>query len=144
MKQRILPLLIIAGAIAVFTACQTAPPEIPDDLEPAEYFQRAQEAVDGNRYETALAYYRAVIDRFPDDPATQVAAEYEIAFINYKMGNPERATKLFEELLARYEEADSQQLPQWPRVLASKVLERIESGERSGAGAAEAQDTGAS
>ena len=122
----------ILGLIALFlvlAACQTAPTDIPRDLEPAEYFQRAQEAVDANRYETALAYYEAVIERFPDDPATQVSAKYEIAFINYKQGNEERATKLFNELIARYDEADAQQLPQWPKVLAEKVLEKMQSGE---------------
>jgi len=111
--------------IALFAGCQTAPEEIPEDLEPAEYFQRAQEAVDSNQYETALAYYEAVVERFPDDPATQVQAQYEIAFINYKMGNSERAVELFNELLARYEQSDSGNLPQWPRVLAEKVRDNI-------------------
>jgi outer membrane protein assembly factor BamD (BamD/ComL family) len=124
--HKLLGLIVIAVVLA---ACQTAPTDIPTDLEPAEYFQRAQEAVDANRYETALAYYETVIERFPDDPATQVSARYEIAFINYKMGNEERATELFNELIARYNEPDSQQLPQWPKVLAEKVLEKIQSEE---------------
>ena len=129
MKYASRTLLLVVGMLAALAACQTAPSEIPEDLDPAEYFQRAQEAVDANRYETALAYYETVIERFPNDQATQLAAQYEIAFINYKMGNDERATELFEELIGRYEEQNGAELPQWPRVLAEEVLDRIESGE---------------
>lgn len=119
-------LAMTIATIALLTGCQTAPEEIPEDLEPAEYFQRAQEAVDSKQYETALAYYEAVVERYPDDPATQVQAQYEIAFITYKMGNGERAVELFNELLARYEESDAGTLPQWPRVLAEKVRDNIQ------------------
>ncbi len=125
-------ILVIVAVVAVLAACQTAPEEIPTDMEPAEYFQRAQEAVINNQYETALAYYEAVLERFPDDPETRVAARYEIAFINYKMGNEEKALELFNELLARYEEDDADQLPQWPRVLAVKVRDNIQSGDNGG------------
>lgn len=125
MKHAIKP-LILAILLAV-GACATGPIEIEEDLAPREYFQRAQEAA-GTRsdYNTALAYYNAFIERYPDDSARVVEAEYEIAFIHYVQGDVETAESEFRALLRKYEQPGAEVLPKWPRVLAQKLLTEIE------------------
>jgi outer membrane protein assembly factor BamD (BamD/ComL family) len=122
-------LVLCAAAFALlFAACETVPEpsEIPEDLSTQEYFQRAQEAVDQRHFETALVYYRTFLDRYPDDVENRIAAQYEIAFLHYKMEDYDTAEELFEELLARYEGEEAAQLPAWPRILAEKLIEKIE------------------
>ncbi len=107
--------------------CSSVPDTIPENLEPKELFQRAQEAVvERNDYETALRYYQAFLQRFPDDVQRVVEAEYEIAFLHYKMGEYDEAKRMFNELIARYEGDQAKILPQWPLILSRKVLEKIE------------------
>ena len=112
-------LLVIAG-------CQSTPEEIPDGLSRMEMFQRAQEAVDQERWEIGLNYYREFIRRFPDERGAIMEAEYEIAFIAYKQGDYEVARDRFESILATYEADQSGRLPEWPRVLSVRLLEIIE------------------
>ncbi len=111
----------------LFAMCRTTPETIPEGLDPKELFQRAQEAVvERNDYETALSYYRTFLERYPDDVQRVVEAEYEIAFIHYKLGEYETARRQLNELIARYESDQSQILPQWPLILSRKVLEKID------------------
>ena len=93
--------LFIAVLVLLFAACETVPEQsdIPEDLTTQEYFQRAQEAVDQRYYETALVYYRTYLERNPDDVENRVAAQYEIAFLHYKMEDYDTAQRMFEELL---------------------------------------------
>ncbi len=117
-----------AAALLLFAACETVPEpaEIPADLSRQEYFQRAQEAYDQRHYDTALVYYRTFIERNPDDVAGIAAAEYEIAFIHYRRDELEVAEEKFLTLLARYEAAEEGTLPDWPRILAARLLDRIQ------------------
>lgn len=111
-------------------SCQTTLESIPEDLTPSEFFQKAQEAVvERNDYETALKYYQAFLERFPDDVQKTVEAEYEIAFIYYKLENFDSARSGFDALLAKYAADGSEILPQWPRILSEKVLTRMDSNE---------------
>lgn len=127
MKLSTLKLLLIAVAGALFLlSCQTGPPEIPEDMSQAEMFQRAQEALDDENYDAALAYYREFLERFPEDTGNRMAARYEIAFIYYKKGDYDTAEQQFQDLLAEYEEPVPEELPVWPRVLAEKLLDKIE------------------
>lgn len=120
--KRILLLLVVVVSLA---ACKTVPTEIPDDLSEAELIQLAQESADGENWEAALAYYQAVLDRFPQNKGVTVAAQYEMAFIEYRRGNVEAAQAGFEQLLGVYDfEGDA--LPQWPKFLAERLLEEIQ------------------
>ena len=120
MRRALLLLAVVVG----FAACKTVPTEIPDNLSEAELIQLAQESADSENWEAALAYYQAVLDRFPQDKGVTVAAQYEIAFIEYKQGNVEAAQAGFEQLLGVYDfEGDT--LPQWPKFLAERLLEEI-------------------
>ncbi len=131
--------LYAAAAVLLLAACETVPErsEIPEDLTTQEYFQQAQEAVDQRHYETALVYYRTYLDRHPDDVENRTAAQYEIAFLHYKMEDYETAERMFEELLDRYEGEEADSLPAWPQILSEKLLEKIEEERRSELSAAE-------
>lgn len=109
----------------LFVSCETVPEEIPEGLSRAEFFQRAQESVDAEHWETALLYYQTFLERYPDARSARAEAFYEVAFITYKQGDPEGATVLFNELIAQYEE-DATGLPEWPLVLSKVLLEKIE------------------
>ena len=115
---------VVLAALAL-SACQTTLPEIPEDLSQPEFFQRAQDAADENRWSLALHYYETFIDRYPDDEQNVVAAEYEIAFIHYKMEEYETSRELFEEILATYEGDEDNSLPEWPRILSEKLLDTV-------------------
>ena len=117
---------LILICIVIFASCKTTPDQIDENLTPPEFFQYAQEAVvERNDYKTALMYYQTFIERFPEDMANVVAAEYEIAFIHYKKNDYETAKQLFTSLLARYDDEESSRLPRWPAVLAEKLLNVI-------------------
>ncbi|MFW5742799.1 MAG: tetratricopeptide repeat protein [Spirochaetota bacterium] len=129
-------LSFIAVAAVVLLGCRTVPTEIPEDLTQAELIQLAQGATEQENWEAAQAYYRAIVDRYPDDRAAIATARYEIAFIEYKRGNFDEAERRFDELLGMYD-VEREELPAWPRVLANRVLEKMED-ERERAAAAEA------
>ena len=123
---------VLLAIIALFAACKSVPTEIPDDLSKAELIQLAQESADSERWDAAIAYYQAVLDRYPQDRGATVTAQYEIAFIRYKEGKTEEAQALFEQLLGLYDfEGDT--LPQWPRVLAERLVAEMTADQESAA-----------
>ncbi|MBN2050792.1 MAG: hypothetical protein JW760_10135 [Spirochaetales bacterium] len=124
--MKIILRLLTFITLALVTACAGAPAHIEENLAPAEYFQRAQEAM-GSRddYKTALVYYTTFLERFPEDTQRVVEAEYEIAFIHYVQGDFITAEKEFRALLDRYNQPEAEALPKWPRVLAEKLLIEI-------------------
>ena len=124
--KRPIVLTLLFILLLVFYSCESTPDEIPPDLSKAEMFQLAQEAVDEERWDTALRYYHEFIERNPEDSGSTVEAEYEIAFIDYKRENYEQALDKFESLIAKYEMNSSNSLPEWPRVLAEKLVIKIE------------------
>ena len=114
-----------------FFACATGQVHIPDDISPAEIIQRAQDALDRNRYGIALQYYRALLERniANDDIVSRglvCEAEYGIAHIYYKQGKFAEAREKFNALLERYAAPGGEALPPHFRVLAVRVLELIE------------------
>jgi outer membrane protein assembly factor BamD (BamD/ComL family) len=111
----------------IFSGCKSPPPVIPEDLSQPEIFQRAQEQADNNRWDNALSYYEAFLERFPDDLPNVLAARYEIAFIQYKKEQYVESKKLFSELLETYKTFDNPlAVPQWPKVLAEKLVKKID------------------
>jgi outer membrane protein assembly factor BamD (BamD/ComL family) len=119
-------LAMIAGAGLLFiSACATGSVTISGDLSPAELIQRAQEASDKNRYNLALQYYQALLDRNATNIDLVCAAEYEIAFIHYKQKKYDTAKEELNILLTRYNTPDEELLPQEYKKLSNIVLERI-------------------
>jgi predicted Zn-dependent protease len=85
----------------------------------------AQEASDKNKYDLALQYYAAVLDRYSGDGESVCAAEYEIAFIHYKEKKYDMAKQELNDLLVRYESRDAELLPGQYKILAGIVLDKI-------------------
>jgi len=118
--------MAMAALIITAVSCvSTKPVEIPNDLTTAELIQRGQEASDRNRYNVSLQYYEAVIERFPFDIESVIAAEYEIAFIHYKQKNYELSKTEFNRLLERYNTPDQELLPAQFKILSNIVLGKI-------------------
>jgi outer membrane protein assembly factor BamD (BamD/ComL family) len=120
---------VTAAALVLF-ACATGPLNIPPNPSPSELIQPAQEAADKNRYNQALQYYQALLDRNATNIDLVCAAEYEIAFIHYKQKKYAQARAGFNTLLERYNAPDGAYLPPQFKLLALKVLERIDEKEK--------------
>jgi outer membrane protein assembly factor BamD (BamD/ComL family) len=117
--------LILASAL-LLSSCASAPKEIPAGIPAQTLVQRAQEASDKYDYEVAIAYYTALKERFGGDPAYLCAADYEIAVIARKQGRLGEARAQLEALLASFSQPGAEALPQRYRILAAKVLEKID------------------
>ena len=115
---------LLLATVAILAACKSVPTDIPDDLSQAELIQLAQESADSESWDAAIAYYQAVIDRFPQDPNAAVTAQYEMGFIEYKRGNSAEAADIFEQILALYD-FEKDDLPQWPRILSARLYAEL-------------------
>jgi outer membrane protein assembly factor BamD (BamD/ComL family) len=100
--------------------------EIGENLTAEELVQRGQEAMDSNRYRTALQFYQALYDRNPGHIDRIITAEYHIAFIHYKQRNYTLARTGFNSVIEHYNIPDEELLPQHFRRLAQIVLQRID------------------
>ena len=121
--------LVFAAIAAVLMAgsCATATTEIEENLSPGEFFQKGQAAaMEFQNYELALQYYTTFIERYPEQQVLIVEAEYEIAFLYYKMGDTAAASELFGKLLEKYRQPEAAILPAWPEVLAKKIIQIID------------------
>jgi outer membrane protein assembly factor BamD (BamD/ComL family) len=96
-----------------------------EGVSDVELFQKAYEATDKRNFSLAVSYYKAYMERFPDDTKGCLWAEYEIAFLYHKMGSDEKSLNFFNELLKKYEAEDGDLLPEAPKVLAEKVIRNI-------------------
>jgi len=108
-----------------FSACVSTT-NISEDLSPAELIQRAHEAMDRNRYNTAIQYYQALHDRNPSNTDLRITAEYHIAFIHYKQKKYEQAKEGLNGVLAYYNSPDEELLPQHFKKLSQIVLKNID------------------
>jgi len=124
------PLILAAFAIILlFSACASSM-NISEDLSPAEIIQRAQEASDRNRYETALQYYQALNERNRSNIDLVITAKYEIAYIHYKQKKYQQAMTELTDVLEYYNIPDEELLPQHFKKLSKIVIERIEKREK--------------
>ncbi|GHV93530.1 hypothetical protein AGMMS50268_40330 [Spirochaetia bacterium] len=123
----VVPLMFAAVLFVtlICAGCATGPVNIPSGMTPAELIQRAQEASDRNRYNVALQYYQALLERNLSNIDLICAAEYEIAFIHYKQNRYTDARREFNALLERYNTPDEELLPQQFKKLSNIVLERM-------------------
>jgi outer membrane protein assembly factor BamD (BamD/ComL family) len=115
--------LLIAFFPLLFS-CASGPVNVPPDMPPAKIVQKAQEAADVNKYNTALEYYEVLLERYGDEDEYFAVAEYEIAFIHYKQKNYTAARKGFETLLVRYRQERNTLPPQF-KTLSEKMLNRL-------------------
>jgi tetratricopeptide (TPR) repeat protein len=113
-------------SLLLFASCASSPQEIETGLQPREYFQRAQEASEADKYKLAVDYYEAFLAAYPDERDRGLWARFEIALLYEKMGDLELSLKLCNELLARYQAPEAADYPPGPQILAEKVKARIE------------------
>ena len=124
--KRVLP-FVLASVFLILLSCNSVPKEIPEDMQPEEYFKNAQTAVvDWGNYRRALFYYNEFIKRYPDMKGKVLEAEYEIALIYYKKENYYESEKRFRAILDRYQTDDAVFFPEWPKILSEKILKQIE------------------
>ena len=124
MKRILLFMMLI---VLLLASCQTLRKDLENpDLTPEEFFQKAQEAViDWNRYKLAIQFYEEFMRRYPDMKSKIIEAEYEIAFINFKQRKFDEAEARFTQIIDKYNTDDAVYYPEWPAVMANKVLENI-------------------
>jgi tetratricopeptide (TPR) repeat protein len=126
MKKTAPPSAILTLSLLLLWSCASSAPEIEPGLQPREYFQKAQEASEADKYKQAVAYYEAFLAAYPEERDRGLWAEYEIALLYEKMGDLEQSLKLFNALLARYQSAEAADYPPGPQILAEKVKARLE------------------
>jgi outer membrane protein assembly factor BamD (BamD/ComL family) len=130
MKSTHIKALVCTAALCLaafcLSSCATTIVNIPEDLSPMEIIQKAQEASDRNRYNIAIQYYQALLERYSLYIDLVITAEYEIAFIHYKQKRYDQAKEEFLALLERYNTIDEEFLPPQFKILSNIVLERIE------------------
>jgi len=119
-----LRVLFASAILLILSACSSIV-YISEDLSPAELIQRAQEASDRNRYNIALQYYEALLERNRENETLVITAEYEIAFIHYKQKKYQQASTEFNSLLEKYNSPDEELLPQQFKRLSQIVMESI-------------------
>ena len=127
-KRRGAKLAAVAAALfAVFlsVSCATKLPPIPENISSAEIIQKAQERSDLNDWKGAQYYYKALLEKFPDDQALVVTATYELAFIEYKQGHYEAARAGFTAVLEKYASPEGSTLPQTWKILTEKVMAKL-------------------
>jgi len=117
---------VIPALIAVIFISSCATVNIGPDLSPAELIQRANEAMDRNRYSTAIQYYQALFDRNQSNIDLMITAEYHIAFIHYKQKKYDQARTGLNGVLSYYNTPDEELLPQHFKRLSQIVLKSIE------------------
>jgi outer membrane protein assembly factor BamD (BamD/ComL family) len=122
--------LTALSILILFSGCATTV-IVSEDLSPAELIQRAQEASDRNRYNVALQYYEALLERNRNNIDLVITAEYEIAFIYYKQKKYQQARSGLNGVLEYYNTPDEVLLPQHFKRMAQIVIERIDERENT-------------
>ena len=106
-------------------SCATKLPPIPADISSAEIIQKAQERSDIYDWKGAQYYYKALLEKFPDDQTLVVSAMYELAFIEYKQGHYEAARVGLTAVMDKYATPEGISLPQTWKILAQKVMAKL-------------------
>ncbi|MDR2151140.1 MAG: hypothetical protein LBO67_10140 [Spirochaetaceae bacterium] len=120
------PCIASVIVVLVFAGCGAGKIIAVDtSLSDAELIQRGQEAFDLKRYRQAIQYYTAVLERSDPYSESFFAAEYEVAFVHYKMKDYKTAQTKLEEILANYENTESELYPAQYRILSRILLESI-------------------
>ena len=121
--------LIFAVLIFLFS-CVTVDTKTTDNLSAEELFFHAQvqqgQIKTKKDYEAVIALFEEVIARFPDYKAIGVECRYEIAYLLYRQEKYREAEDAFFEILRTYETESSEVLPEWPQILSTQMIQKIE------------------
>ncbi|GMO17780.1 MAG: lipoprotein [Treponemataceae bacterium] len=117
---------VFGAAFLLLASCNSVPKNIPVGMSVAELTQAAQSAYDTGNVVAANAYYQTIIERFGDDPAARIPAEYEIAHILVKKRNWHEARPMLEKIISDFSKASlSSRLPREYLKLAQIDMEKI-------------------
>lgn len=106
MSRRLIPVFTLVSLLVLMLgSCASSQLRVNPQWTEDMFFKNAQVAMDENRYKTAIYYYEVFLVRYPENHQRVIAAEYERAFINYKMGNYKEATFGYEEIILKYDES---------------------------------------
>ena len=128
MDGKRITLWVCVAVLLVLTACKSAPPVITDEMNRSPSISRRPRktwtTIAGTN---ALIYYRTFLEKFPQDFMNGLFARYEVAFILYKKQEYQESKKLFQEILETYKTMPNPlAVPQWPKVLAEKLITKID------------------
>lgn len=99
-------IIAISGLITIslmLLSCRTIK-YIPEDKTPAQIIQMGQNCVGNSDFVSAAFCYETVIDRFGNDPAIYVEANYELGHTYLKQKKYDKAYTIFNELLDLYDQ----------------------------------------
>lgn len=127
MKKNIYLLILSLALFMPLFSCKTVPVKLEPNMEEEIFFKNAQEAMDQNNYTLALYYYDVYLVRYPENHQKTIGAEYERAFIYYKMKDYDYSKKLFNQILDEYDNSPfAVMFPERFKILSQKVLEKID------------------
>lgn len=111
-------------------SCVTVDTETDGNLSAEELFFHAQvqqgQIKTKKDYEAVIALFEEVIARFPEYKAIGIECRYEIAYLLYRQEKYREAEDAFFGILRTYETESSEVLPEWPQILSTQMLSRIE------------------
>lgn len=115
--------LLLAAFLSI--SCATKLPPIPEGISSAEIIQKAQERSDIYDWKGAQYYYKALLEKFPDNQNLVVSAMYELAFIEYKQEHYDSARAGLNAVLGKYSSPEGSGLPLTWKILAEKVMAKL-------------------
>jgi outer membrane protein assembly factor BamD (BamD/ComL family) len=117
--------LVLFFAAVLSISCATKLPPIPEETSSAELIQKAQERSDIYDWKGAQYYYKALLEKFPNDQVLVVTSMYELAYIEYKQGHYDAAHAGLAAVIEKYATPEGASLPQTWKILAEKVLTKL-------------------
>lgn len=126
MFEKIAPPLTVLFLLG-FISCASFDTELQEDWPEEYFFKTAQQASDRGNLRESLFYYDVYLLRYPQNHTKGIAAEYERAFLFYKMKDYDQAELYFDAILQKYESDPYAYLyPKAYKVLSEKVVAAIE------------------
>lgn len=120
----------VFAVLLLLFSCVTVDTETDGNLSAEELFFHAQvqqgQIKTKKDYEAVIALFEEVIARFPDYKAIGIECRYEIAYLLYRQKKYREAEDAFFGILRTYETESSEVLPEWPQILSTQMLSRIE------------------
>ena len=120
----------VFAVLLLLFSCVTVDTETDGNLSAEELFFHAQvqqgQIKTKKDYEAVIALFEEVIARFPEYKAIGIECRYEIAYLLYRQEKYREAEDAFFGILRTYETESSEVLPEWPQILSTQMLSRIE------------------
>ncbi|CUT17888.1 outer membrane protein assembly factor [Candidatus Ichthyocystis hellenicum] len=93
--------LAVASVLALSGCAYLESVDVGPDLPPSSLYRMAQDDLDSGDYASAVRYYEALSNRFPNSTLTR-NGEIELAYAYYKSDDPDQALAVCERFLRIY------------------------------------------